>query len=79
MKTTAYTECPTCHVRVIWPVTSDGIHLPPVNWGPDPTGIVPIQHTATGTWLARTPFLARDDPDPVFPEKRFSLHKCERN
>jgi hypothetical protein len=72
---TDYTDCPTCHVRVIWPVTKAGVKLPPANYGPDPAGRMAIQHTATGAWLAR--FLAIDE-GPIFPEKRYSAHHCER-
>jgi hypothetical protein len=67
--------CPDCTVRIIWPVDAKGRHLPPVNWGPDPAGQMAIQHEVTGTWRGR--FLGRGE-DPIVPEKRFRLHKCER-
>jgi hypothetical protein len=71
---TDYHQCPACQrVRIIWPVDEHGKALPPVNWTPDPAGVVAVQHTAAGTWLAR--ILGQGDPAPVFPEKRFRWHR----
>ena len=73
MTITDYAECHACHTRVVWAVTSDGKRLPPVNWGPDETGTVAIQHTAGGAWLGRV--IGQGDTPPIFPEKRFRWHR----
>lgn len=70
---TDYMECGTCRTRVIYPVDAHGRKLPPVNWAPDPTGEMAVEHTATGTWLGSWP---RPGEDVTFPRKRFRLHKC---
>lgn len=69
---TEYHQCPACHTRIIWPVDRKGNRMAPVNWGPDPTGCIAVQHTATGTWLGRV--VGQGDPAPIFPEKRFRWH-----
>ena len=70
---TDYHQCHACHARIIWPVDGKGTSLAPVNFGPDPTGCVAIQHTATGTWLGRV--IEQGDAGPIFPEKRFRWHR----
>ena len=75
MTITDYAACGYCGTRLIYPMTVTGGKLPAVNFGPDPAGTMAIQHTATGTWLGR--FLARDE-QPIIPEKRFGLHKCQK-
>jgi hypothetical protein len=67
---TDYTECGTCHVRIIL-----AHKIPPLNYRPDPAGTVAAFRAATGAWRAR--FLARgEDPDAAQLEKRYSVHTC---
>lgn len=66
---TEYTAC-ECGARVI---LAKGV--PPLGYTPDPAGTVAAEHKATGAWRAR--FLAKGE-EPVFPEKRYAVHECER-
>ena len=74
MTITDFAQCGTCRTRIIWPETATGQRLPPVNWAPDPTGEMAVQHSATGrTWLGRWP---ERGEDVRFPEKRRRKHQC---
>lgn len=64
------TDCAECGARII---RARG--FAPLNWWPDPQGVVAAQHTAAGAWVAR--FLGPGDR-PVTPEKRYSVHECEQ-
>ena len=62
------TDCAECGARII---RARG--YAPLNYWPDPQGVVAAQHTASGAWVAR--FLGPGD-GPRVPEKRFSVHTC---
>jgi hypothetical protein len=70
---TDYTECGTCHARVIWPVDEHGTKQPPADYGEDLAGPMAIQHLPNGTWLARWAGVAEV---VRFPEKRHRRHVC---
>ena len=62
------TDC-ACGTRVILAKS-----VPPLNYHPDPAGTVAAEHTVSGAWRAR--FLATGE-QPVIPEKRYAIHRCE--
>lgn len=59
-----------CGVRLI---LARGV--PALNAFPDPLGTVAAWQDIRGTWHGR--FLAAAGPEPMPPEKRYSLHECE--
>jgi hypothetical protein len=65
---------PGCGVRLILAKGIGGVRIPALNAVPDPLGTVAAQHLASGAWQGR--FLAKDE-EPVVPERRYSVHKCE--
>ena len=67
-------DCGHCGTRVILVKPPPAKRFLPLNAVTDPLGTVAAQHLASGAWSAR--FLASGE-EPVVPERRYSVHRCE--
>jgi hypothetical protein len=65
-----YTECPTCHQRIIWATTQNG-RKQNLNYLRDENGDIAARQDVTGTWHART-LTQGEEPHP--PEHRHTHH-----